>query len=87
MDEYAKWCCGVSVGLGSTPFEFLGLFEAVNTFDCPEIGTVAGELLAFVGLQAADKVPSYLWRKEFGFLEQLLHVVFTKVKVGNMWTV
>lgn len=83
MNEDAEGCCSVSFGFGSTLLELLGLFEAVHTFDRPKIGAVTGELLAFVGLQTADEVPSYFLGEEFGFLEELLHVVFTEVKVGS----
>jgi hypothetical protein len=85
LDEDAERYCSVSFSFGSTLLELLGLFEAVNTFDGPKIGAVAGELLAFVGLQTADEVPSYFLGEEFGFLEELLHVVFTEVKVGGRW--
>lgn len=60
------------------------LLLAVYAAYAPQVGYLLGELLAFVRLQAPDHMPLDGAGQDLGLFEELLHVVFAKVRLGGV---
>jgi hypothetical protein len=65
-------------------FQLVCLFGAVDAAHAPQVRNLLGQLLALVRLQAADHVPADGAREQLGLVEELLDVVFAKVRVQRV---
>lgn len=59
--------------------KFLSQLYAVDTFDNPEIGDLANELVTLATLQVANEMPTNVLRKRLRFVHQFLDIVLSEI--------